>query len=118
MTYFVFASIMNRMRQDALLKKVLIVVLSVVGAVLIGVLIFNFVLMPWFVKRGKEVEVPEVVGKTFQEAEKILSESKLSYHVQSQIYDPLIPEGSIARQIPAPGIRVKEWKRVYLVISS
>jgi serine/threonine-protein kinase len=118
LTYFVFASIMNRMRQDALLKKVLIVVLSVVGAVLIGVLIFNFVLMPWFVKRGKEVEVPEVVGKTFQEAEKILSESKLSYHVQSQIYDPLIPEGFIARQIPAPGIRVKEWKRVYLVISS
>lgn len=109
---------MKRMRQDALLKKALIVFLSIVGAIFTGAFVFNFALMPWFVKRGKEVEVPEVVGKTLQEAERILSESKLSYHVESRIYDPLIPEGFIARQIPVPGIRVKEWKRMSLVISS
>ncbi len=106
------------MRDRILLKKIIIVLTLVIGAFLVGVLGFNFLLMPWFVKLGKEVEIPEVIGKTLGEAEIILSEAKLNHHVQSQIYDPLIPEGLIARQTPGPGIRVKEGKRVYLVVSA
>lgn len=106
------------MRQEILVKKVIIAVALVIGAFFIGALGFNFFLMPWFVKLGKEVEVPEVIGKSLQEAETILSRAKLNYHVQSQIYDPLIPQGFIARQTPVPGIKVKESKRVYLIISS
>ncbi len=101
-----------------LLKKAVIALALVIGAFFVGVLVFNFLLMPRFVKSGKEVRVPEVIGKSLEEAESILSQAKLNHHVQSQIYDPLILEGFVARQTPASGKKVKEGKRVYLVISS
>lgn len=106
------------MKHAILFKKIIIALILVVGAFFVGVLGFNFLLMPWFVKLDKEVEVPEVIGKTVEEAGAILSQAKLNYHLQSQIYDPLIPKGFIARQTPAPGKKVKEGKRVYLVVSS
>lgn len=106
------------MDRRILVRKTVIVLSLVIGALLLGVLAVNFLLMPWFVRLGKEVEVPEVIGRNLEEAATILSRAKLNYHLQSQIYDPLIPEGFIARQTPPPGKRVKEWKRVYLVVSS
>jgi serine/threonine-protein kinase len=100
------------------LKKTLITVALIIGAFFIGILVFNFIVMPGFVKLGREVEVPEVIGRSLDEAETILSRAKLHSHVQSQIYDPLIPEGFVARQTPAPGKKVKEGKRISLVVSS
>jgi serine/threonine-protein kinase len=106
------------MERRILFTRTIIALALVVGAFVLGVLTVNFLLMPWFVRLGKEVEVPEVIGKTLEEAGTVLSKAKLNYHLQSQIYDPLIPEGFIARQTPISGKRVKEWKRVYLVVSS
>jgi len=101
-----------------LAKKIIVALVLIIGAFFVGMLAFNFIFMPWFVKLGKEVEVPDVLGKSLQEAEAILSQAKLNYYVQSQIFDPVIPKGFIARQNPAPGRKVKEGKRVYLIVSS
>ncbi|KPJ50310.1 hypothetical protein AMJ40_03265 [candidate division TA06 bacterium DG_26] len=101
-----------------LTKRIVIALALVIGAFFIGVLGFNFVIMPWFVKLGREVEVPDVLGRNVEEAEAILSQAKLDHYVQSRIFDPIVPRGLVARQNPAPGRRVKEGKKVYLVLSS
>ena len=46
----------------------------------------------------EEVEVPNVVGKTQEEAKQMIEDAKLVYEVSKEEYDPDIPEGYIISQ--------------------
>ncbi len=102
-------------------KRLLRWFLVLVGAALLfffsGVALVNWVIMPRVVKLGREVEVPDVGGRSLGEAVKILEESSLKSFVESREFDPLVPEGYVISQVPLARQVVKEGRRVTLVVS-
>ena len=103
------------------LKRILRWVLALAGLAvfcfLFGVALVNWVIMPRVVGLGREVEAPDVGGRSLGEAVMVLRETRLDYTVKSKEFDPLVPEGYIVSQDPPSGRVVKEGRKVSLVVS-
>ncbi len=69
--------------------------------------------------RPKEIEIPNLVGKTVDEAKQILEESKLNYVENGSEYNTEYQEGQIISQNPpfVQGRKIKENTEVKVVIS-
>src|ERR1700719_882526 len=60
---------------------------------------------------GREVAVPDLVGKSPAEARIIAAQSGLDINVERQYYSPTIPEGKILSQLPPAGSQVRRgWQ--------
>jgi len=60
---------------------------------------------------GREVSVPNLVGKAPGEAQKIASQAGLPLEVERQYYSATVPEGRILSQLPVAGTRVRRgWQ--------
>jgi beta-lactam-binding protein with PASTA domain len=64
-----------------------------------------------FAIHGREVAVPDLVGKTPAEAKKIAEASELQMAVERQYYSATVPEGRILSQLPPAGTQVRRgWQ--------
>ncbi len=64
-----------------------------------------------FAIHGREVAVPDLVGKTPFEARRIADAGGFQVSVERQYYSSTLPEGKILSQLPAPGTRVRRgWQ--------
>jgi serine/threonine-protein kinase len=70
-----------------------------------------------FAIRGREVEVPALVGKTQSEAEKVITDSGLVLRVSSKRFSESVPEGHVLDQIPPSGTRLKTNRTVRVLLS-
>lgn len=88
------------------------------AGMLVGVfLVLDLLVLPWYVDQGATVDVPSVVGLSYEDARALLDSARVS-PIQAEIRaDPRIPPGSVCDQNPPGGTRVKEGRRVYLSIS-
>ena len=68
-------------------------------------------------RHGKNKTVPNVVGRSFEEAKKILDKSGFDVEVSDSIYTDTIPKGSVLRQVPDGNAIVKISRTVYLTIN-
>jgi serine/threonine-protein kinase len=94
-------------------KKILIVF----GGAFVLLFLFNFAVMPWYVKHNTLVKVPSVIGSSYDDARKVLDEVGLE-GLQGDIrYDPSKSIGTVIEQNPPPDQVVKDGRRIYLVIS-
>lgn len=90
-------------------------------ALLIGILIAVGLLSALVGMRiavqGNEITVPEILGKSQQEAEELLKAAHLGMQVLATRYDSEVAEQAIVSQSPAPGGRIKEGRNVRVVVS-
>jgi eukaryotic-like serine/threonine-protein kinase len=91
-------------------------ILFYLAGLIVVILIFDIFIFPWYIS-SPEVTVPDVKGKTEQEAFEILEDANLTPVISDTTYDIKLPKGSIVLQKPNPGEVVKEGRRVYLFIS-
>jgi eukaryotic-like serine/threonine-protein kinase len=64
-----------------------------------------------FAIHGREVAVPNLVGKTPAEARRIADAAGFQMDVERQYYSATVPEGRVLSQLPAPGTRVRRgWQ--------
>ena len=68
-------------------------------------------------RHGKNKTVPNVVGKSFEEAQKILDNSGFAVAVQDSIYTDTTAKGTVLRQVPDGDAIVKISRTVYLTIN-
>lgn len=66
---------------------------------------------------GKYVTVPEVTGKSVEEATRILERMGFEVTVQDSVYYDSLPRLSVVRQVPAPDETVKIHRTVYLTVN-
>lgn len=88
-----------------------------IAAFLIVFYVFDNIVMPSYVQRGKMTTVPNVVGKTVDEALKLLTEAGLPGKKAGVRTDKQYPEGTVVVQNPASGVEVKFGRGVYLTVS-
>lgn len=86
-------------------------------AVVVGVLIFDRVLMPRFVEQGAEVEIPRVHGIAVSDAKTILEQAGLEPVVADGRFSQIADNGTILESSPGPGLLVKLGRKVFLTPS-
>lgn len=86
-------------------------------ALLGGYLAVNLILMPSLTRQGSEVRVPEVIGFSEREAERLLAAEDLKLSKISEQWSPDIPRGFITAQDPTAGGIVKRGRRISVIVS-
>src|SRR5580693_558398 len=60
---------------------------------------------------GREVAVPDLLGKTPVEARRVAEANGFQFEVERQYYSPRVPEGRILSQLPPPGTQIRRgWQ--------
>ncbi len=92
---------------------------SIVGLILLFVITIGLTIGISNATRPKDVEIPNLVGKTVDEVKDILKQNKLNYVEEGQEYNTEVPEGQIISQNPpyVEGRRIKENTDVKVVVS-
>ena len=75
------------------------------------------IFMPWFVNRGGTVQVPSVVGVSFERAKFSIDSLGLEAHQGDMRTSKDYPAGTVIAQNPGAGSTVKMGRRIYLAIS-
>ena len=86
-------------------------------AFVVGLSVFNNLLMPQFVHREGEVHVPDLVHLTVEQARKVLEPTGLPLAQAGERFDPGVPRGQIVLQDPPPGTPVRAPRRVTVTVS-
>lgn len=104
---------MNNLLQNPKVKKLL----YLLGGFFIFFLIFNYLLMPWFVY-SSEVQVPSVVNLQQEQAIKIMEDAGLNPVIGDTSYiENGFSKNAIILQKPHAGEIVKKGRRIFLVLS-
>ena len=92
---------------------------SIIGLILLFAITIGLTIGISNATRPKDVEIPNLVGKTVDEAKDILKQNKLNYVEESQEYNTEVPEGQIISQNPpyVQGRRIKENTSIKVVVS-
>lgn len=98
-------------RMSLAVKIFLAAMVLFLGLVVAGIYAFN----RWM--EVPLVEVPNVEGKSFLEAQAILMEKGLVAVMAAERYDPEVPRGCVINQAPEAGDVVKQGREVRLVVS-
>lgn len=86
-------------------------------AFVVGLMLFNSLVMPRFIHRAGEVHVPDVTNLTVEQAEKALAPSGLALSRAGERFDANVPRGLIVLQDPVAGTPVRGRARVSVTVS-
>ena len=92
----------------------LLVALILAGGVLWC--IFNY--LDDYTLHGQTITVPDLSGMTVAELDTFLVEKKLRYVISDSIFEVNAKRGVVLEQDPKPDVKVKEDRRVYIVVNA
>ncbi len=83
---------------------------------LLGAVVY-FLVMPLFVRTGREVATSGIVGLAEDSAQAKLDEAGFGLVVDDRRLDTAVPEGHIITQHPQPGRQTKPGRRIHVIVS-
>ncbi len=99
-----------RARFEWLMRMALLVFILAAAAFLSAITAMRFAI------HGREVEMPNLVGKAGRDAEALLAGRGLAMRVADRVYSDL-PPGQVVRQSPPPGTHMKVSQQAHVVLS-
>jgi len=92
---------------------------NIAAGIILAVGIFAIFLLSlnWMTHHGRSTTVPNVAGKKYEEARKILKKAGFDVEIQDSIYADTLKPLSVIKQIPDADEEVKSNRTVYLIIS-
>lgn len=85
-------------------------------AFVLGVLLFDFVVLPGLVHRG-DSRVPDLAFMALPQAEHAAGKAGLILRTRSEQFDPSVPRGSVLNQDPPAGVIARRGQTVAVVVS-
>jgi len=82
-----------------------------------GVILFDRIFMPKFIRGGGTIEIPDITEKPIDEAEKIASKKGFDFLIVRREHSDSIPEDFVISQRPMPGSAAKKGRRISVVVS-
>lgn len=98
--------------------KRLFVQFVVVTFIVLIILFLVFQGIKYFTRHGQTLPVPDFSGMTLAQAKEIAKEHHIRLAVSDSIFLPQKARGSIFKQIPQAGEKVKKNRRILLIINS
>jgi eukaryotic-like serine/threonine-protein kinase len=71
-----------------------------------------------FTHHGQALTVPDLTGLTQEEVKIVTESKKLRFIVTDSIFYRELPKGTVVKQNPEPGFRVKEYRTIYLTLNA
>jgi len=99
------------------MKKIFIYTVIIFAFFAIGLLLANFILMPYLVHMGEKITVPDVCNMPLEDALKELKKHGLEGVVVERRYDPIIEAGKVIIQEPLPDAETKKGRIINLSVS-
>lgn len=99
------------------MRSFLLIVAGLLGAFILGVLLFNFVIMPRLVQHNVTVQVPRVVGLGVAEAKRQCKQLGLKLHTEDRRHSEGVPSNQVLSQVPPAGMAVKRGRTVRVHVS-
>ena len=96
-----------------LLREVVLFVACAIFTATVGMIVLDTIVMPHLVRKGEQVEVPDIVDLAPDHARQKLARYGLRLNLQDARWDESIPEGHIAFQNPKAFSKVKTRRTVY-----
>lgn len=93
------------------------IISAVIVSFVLGLLLFNFVIMPWLVRQGQEKKVPDVIGKNLLEAKKIIAQQGFHLGEVREVFDTTYPVGYVSAQKPKAGGYAKIGRIISINVS-
>ena len=90
---------------------------SLAGIFVLGILLFNFVIMPMLIHQRESVIVPDLHNVSEAQARNELERLGLNMRVLRSEYHPEIPEGFVIEQRPWANENIKEGRTIEVVLS-
>lgn len=90
-------------------------------AVLLVLMLLFFGLKWWlsyYTHHGENIEVPDLSGKSLEEADELLSGNGLQLRLVGESYNKNVPDGHVLTQNPKAGANVKEGRIIYITVNS
>ncbi len=100
-----------------LLREIVLFLACAIFTGTVGLILLDTAIMPYLIRKGQQVEVPDVVDLTPVQARRKLHRSGLRLKLQNPRWDTSIPEGHILQQNPVAFSRVKQNRTIYAVPS-
>lgn len=100
-----------------MIKKILLWLTIIVCAFGLGFFVFNFFIMPTISGGGRDIVVPNVIGKPLVEAQSIIINQHFVVGDVKQVFDTIYPYGYVVGQKPLAGSIVKSGKKINFLIS-
>ena len=89
---------------------------------MVAFVVMLFVGLKWwlleYTHHGEGIEVPDLYGKNYLEAQKAVADLGLRIEANDSTYIKEMPAGSIVVQSPTKGMNVKEGRIIYVTINS
>jgi serine/threonine-protein kinase len=98
-------------------RQVLLFLACAIFTGTVGLLVADTVLLPRFIRKGEQIEVPSVVDLSPDQARRAFAKRGLRMRQQKSRWDTRIIEGNIVVQNPVAGAKVKSGRTVYVVPS-
>ncbi len=108
---------MKKGRSPSRIKKLLTYGLIGILGFFAIILLFDKVLLPWYVKSGEVSVLPKVVGMDVNRALETLKQAGYEPLTWDTLYDDKIKQNVVIRQTPEGGDETKPGRKVYLIIS-
>ena len=91
-------------------------VLAAVIVALIAIIIS--VGLSFATRHGQEVAVPDFTNRSQEDAARMAADAGVTIVITDSIYMDRVPRGAVIGQLPKPGARVKEGRKVSLTVNS
>lgn len=100
-------------------KKKIAVLSAIIGAIVLVAIILTLYVSGIIGGGGKEIKVPDVRGKTYEEAKKILEANDLKIkEADMKVASDKVEKDKIVSQDPKSGIKVKAGRAIIVTLSS
>jgi beta-lactam-binding protein with PASTA domain len=99
------------------LRNLLINLGLLIAAILVLVFFLN-ILLNWYTHKGESLTVPDLRGRTIEEAKGIIAQRDLDLAISDTIYDATQPRLSILEQNQKPVSKVKRGRKIYLTVNA
>jgi len=92
------------------------ILMAIVVTVVIFILIILFLRL--FTRHGREIEMPSYAGKSAQELTQNGKSEGFVFVVSDELYETGATPGTVLKQNPLPGEKVKHGRKVYLTVAA
>ena len=99
------------------MRNVLWVLVGLFVAFVLGVALFNFVIMPRFVQTNVEVVVPRLIGLEAEQAERLCQRRGLKMQIDDRRHSEGVPVNRVLSQTPTSDARVKRGRTIRVHVS-
>jgi eukaryotic-like serine/threonine-protein kinase len=99
------------------LKSVLYAIAIMIGIMLVTAVLVSQIFMPLVFGRGKQVEVPNLIGMDLKQANTESADNQLHISEASYVNSDQFAKGTIISQEPSPGTKIKADGTISVIIS-